>query len=505
VTTPGWFAKAFRAISRRQIVATSEDVEQSRKFRSLGWAHYLEEDYESAKQNLRLACDHDLDSNLLLGHVYFNSGDYEAAENYYKAAIEKAALDENLQNGVAYYHCYLGKAYCRRKLFDEALRELEKANWPVSASDQKASFLDQLAAAYIDLYSSNPKCKPNLKAEILERASKASSEALCLKPKDGDLLNSLGVVHYYQGDNAASANKTEDAKSFLEKAKTRFESASRENAPTTRKAVFYLDLAFTYTFLARLSAGDDARLHQKNALENFRKGIEQDSSNPELFAGLAGLQTQTEQYGEAIKNYQKAIDLAREAGRDTADYLNQLGLAHDANGQTQEAIGKFSAAIAQRKEKSDPAWYANRGSAYLRTKQYDNAADSYGRAIDLARNADLDTTDYHNQLGIVYDEKGELDKAVLEYQEAINQQGKPEDPVLFSNLGNAYRRMNRWADAARELERAANLDSENADYWNSLGNAYYGNREYDKAVQQYDKAAGLAPKNAVYPRNLGNV
>src|SRR5258708_5448547 len=59
--------------------------------------------------------------------------------------------------------------------------------------------------------------------------------------------------------------------------------------------------------------------------------------------------------------------------------------------------------------------------------------------------------------------------------------------------------------AVRDMERATNLNSENADYCNSLGNAYYGANDYDNAVRQYEKTISRATQSATYRRNLGNV
>jgi tetratricopeptide (TPR) repeat protein len=477
-----------------------EAEERARKFRDLGWAHYLEEDYELAQQNLSQACDYHSgsnfasESNLVLGHVHFYFEHYNHAAQCYKRAI-KHATDSRLHSvlrllrlspgripgfhhNLAWYHCFLGDADRKQGRFDEAFEEFEKARLEYDKGekrnrtlindhratfldDQKHIFLSQLATAYIELYSAHPNATVKKKADILEGAKKASEEAACLKPNDGDLLNDLGVVYYYQGENAASATENSEAISFLYKAKTRFERATKAKS----KTVFDLDLAVTH-------------------------------------ARLGDLQTETEQYGEAINHYLEAIDLARKAGGDEADYHNRLGLAYDRSGQMERAISEYEAATAQQKDEDGPVWLANLGNACLRTERYDDAIRSYVKALGRAK-VGVEAAGYHNQLGVAYDEKNEIDKAIEQYKEAISRQGDQKNAVYYSNLGYAYYRQNQYVEAAAELEEAVQLDKDNAKYWNSLGNAYYGGAQYAEAVPSYLHAVELKPKHAIYHRNLG--
>ncbi|NND33051.1 MAG: tetratricopeptide repeat protein [Saprospiraceae bacterium] len=117
-------------------------------------------------------------------------------------------------------------------------------------------------------------------------------------------------------------------------------------------------------------------------------------------------------------------------------------------------------------------------------------AQAKGKAHDLKREADR-----------AYDLK-KYDSAEEAYRKAtiVN----PDDKGVF-NLGNAIFNQNRYEEAARQYEKAADLiedPREKAKAWYNLGNAHYLNGKYDESVNAYKRSLIADPADLQAKQNL---
>jgi tetratricopeptide (TPR) repeat protein len=71
----------------------------------------------------------------------------------------------------------------------------------------------------------------------------------------------------------------------------------------------------------------------------------------------------------------------------------------------------------------------------------------------------------------------------------------PEFPEVRNNLGVALLRLGKWSDASTEFERAAELDSEEPDYWVNLGVARLAGKQPAAAVTAFEHARNLEPED----------
>ena len=108
----------------------------------------------------------------------------------------------------------------------------------------------------------------------------------------------------------------------------------------------------------------------------------------------------------------------------------------------------------------------------------------------------------HNNLGIWFFQKGELDDAIAQYQ--ISLKIHPHDPEVYNDLGRAFAQIGDWDEAIAEYTKALELNRDFAEAHGNLGVALYEKGETDKAIDEYRKALLLAPGNAVAHNNLGN-
>jgi tetratricopeptide (TPR) repeat protein len=109
---------------------------------------------------------------------------------------------------------------------------------------------------------------------------------------------------------------------------------------------------------------------------------------------------------------------------------------------------------------------------------------------------------YHH-LGAVYAKKGELQKAIAAYEDAISY--APDDAFSVNNLGLIYMGMGKFDLAAQYMGQAAQLDPGNADMWANLGGALAGMGDLYRAEQALGRALSLDPGNAAALTNLAVV
>lgn len=104
--------------------------------------------------------------------------------------------------------------------------------------------------------------------------------------------------------------------------------------------------------------------------------------------------------------------------------------------------------------------------------------------------------DIWNELGNTYFKAGALDQAIDAYNKAIEL--NPRFGWSYSNLALAYTRKGRLSDAIPLYQKSIELLADKADQaisWNRLGDAYRLLNEYDNAAAAYETADRLSPPN----------
>ena len=176
---------------------------------------------------------------------------------------------------------------------------------------------------------------------------------------------------------------------------------------------------------------------------------------------------------------------------------NNLGVAYDQKGRTDDAIREYLLAI-QINPEYDEAHY-NLGVTY----------DKKGlteAAIKELRTAILIYPGYsqaYNNLGIIYAKKGRTREAVRAF--LAEKKIVPDSVKAYNNLGIVYGREGRTEEAIHEFLAAIQIDPDYADAHYNLGITYKKQGRYDEAAREFQTVLRLRPDHAGARNNLESI
>jgi tetratricopeptide (TPR) repeat protein len=117
----------------------------------------------------------------------------------------------------------------------------------------------------------------------------------------------------------------------------------------------------------------------------------------------------------------------------------------------------------------------------------------------------------HNNLGFLFLRRGELEKAISEFQAALNIRSKNSEThyslgaaLIQNNLGNALARKQLWDEAIDHLQEAVRLRPDYADAYFNLGSVLFQQGRIDQAITQWQKALAIRPTDAEAHRSLAS-
>ncbi len=131
--------------------------------------------------------------------------------------------------------------------------------------------------------------------------------------------------------------------------------------------------------------------------------------------------------------------------------------------------------------------YNNRGLAYDDKGQYDRAIQDYDTAIRLDPNG---PTAYNNR-GVAYDGKGQYDRAIHDYDAAIRLD--PSDPTAYNNRGGAHAETGSIDRAIQDYDQAIRFDPGYALAYTNRGRAYFYQARFPEAVPDLDRSVATDP------------
>jgi tetratricopeptide (TPR) repeat protein len=217
--------------------------------------------------------------------------------------------------------------------------------------------------------------------------------------------------------------------------------------------------------------------------------IRSDMTNGHYNLGLA--HQALGEHQQAIAAFQHAID--RHPGH--AEAMNCQGLSLLAQGRNADAVACFDRAIGVRPDYAEA--HNNRGNAFLATHHIAGAIAEYHAAIANKPN----DAEAHNNLGLALRMLGRNEAARAEFERVLSL--SPAHPAARSNLGLALRGSGQYASAISSFERALELRPNHAPAWSNLGSALRETGRLNEARRAFERAVANAPTDTLYFRNLG--
>jgi tetratricopeptide (TPR) repeat protein len=105
--------------------------------------------------------------------------------------------------------------------------------------------------------------------------------------------------------------------------------------------------------------------------------------------------------------------------------------------------------------------------------------------------------------GVIWREKGEVDLAISDFNDAIRIDPKLKD--AYNSRGNCWREKGEYDKAIADYDEAMRLDPKAPGFFNNRGYAWYSKKEYDKAISDYNEAIRLDPNYPQPQCNRGRV
>ncbi len=140
--------------------------------------------------------------------------------------------------------------------------------------------------------------------------------------------------------------------------------------------------------------------------------------------------------------------------------------------------------------------YINLGMYYLRERQIDKAIEQFEKVKSM-----FDDPKAYDGLGIAYFEKGDLEKSISYFKQAVAK--APRQAGVHSNLAMAYEKKEDFEAALEEFRQAAALDSRDPKYRNNLGSIFIKMGRDADAERELREALKVDPDFADTLYNLG--
>jgi Flp pilus assembly protein TadD len=145
--------------------------------------------------------------------------------------------------------------------------------------------------------------------------------------------------------------------------------------------------------------------------------------------------------------------------------------------------------------------------AFGQTSYWKNSETLWNHALAVTGENDV----AHNNLGFLFLRRGELDKAISEFQTALDIRSRNTQShyslgaaLIESNLGNAFARERLWDAAIDHLQEAVRLRPDYADAYFNLGSVLFQQGKIDQAIAQWQKTLAINPRDSEAHRNVAD-
>ena len=225
----------------------------------------------------------------------------------------------------------------------------------------------------------------------------------------------------------------------------------------------------------------------------YKSILKDDPDNPDANHLLGVLAYQVGKHDIAAQLISKAI--LKDASQ--APYLNNLGLALQAQGKLEEALLAYQEATTIKPDYTDA--HNNRGIVLQAQGRLEEALAAHQQVVAIKP----DFAGGHNNRGIVLQAQGKLEEAMAAYQQALAV--NPNYIDAHNNRGNLLQAQGKFEEALAAYQQALAINPDHADAHNNRGNALQAQGKFEEALVAYQQALAIKPDYAGAHYNRGVV
>ena len=225
-------------------------------------------------------------------------------------------------------------------------------------------------------------------------------------------------------------------------------------------------------------------------------------SKTEVDKELAGLKTQDVLKLLDESKYQEALDvikdmLSKDPQNAAAFYLQGNAYHYIKDDKSAEESLKKAAEL----DPKQVGVHFLLGQIYYEAKKNHESIEEFKKELAIAtENKDILGGTYLN-LGIVYGDMNENDKAAEAFEKAIELM--PKEVAAYNELAIIYTKMNKPEKAEEVMNRIKEMANQNPDIFYNLGVNYYNSKNFKKAAEEFQKALEIKPDYALAHKYLG--
>lgn len=220
------------------------------------------------------------------------------------------------------------------------------------------------------------------------------------------------------------------------------------------------------------------------AIEEYGKALEVDPDYYEAIFGMAITYKNAGKFDEAIVGFKRLLEMDP---RDTKSFLH-LGDMYYEKGELEEAKNYLQSGLAITPE--SPWFHNNLGAVYLKMNMFPEAEQEIQKALSIERSIPL--INAHFNMALLHEARGELDRAVLEYEK--EQETSPFNFQPDFNLGLLYAKTNEPNKAIKEFESCIQKNEEFGGAYVFLAKAYMDTgKDLSEAARLAEEGISLNP------------
>lgn len=221
----------------------------------------------------------------------------------------------------------------------------------------------------------------------------------------------------------------------------------------------------------------------KRSLADYEKSLELDPDDYVTYSNMGFCYRVDRQFEKAIEYFQKAKELMPEKSDNTRPYF-QSGMCYKSMQRYDEALECFlEGAEIFPDEKDDPFWQQI-GYVYESKGEYDKAREAFEKLKGIR-------DDYYNDMAEVWIMSGNPQKGLKILKSRIKEAPKDKKAMHYNELGDCYYDLLEYPKAAACYLKAISLKDDVEDlyeYERSLAKTYYLMGKYEKAKEHAKKA-----------------